>query len=481
MGQLTLGSLFDGIGGFPFVGELSGITPLWAAEVEPLCVAVTYNRFPDMKHYGDVSKISGVDLPPVDIITFGSPCQDLSIAGKRKGLDGERSKLFNEAIRIIYEMRKATNGQYPTFIVWENVPGAYSSHKGHDFKTVLSEITQADISMPESGRWANAGVVRGQGICAAWRTLDAQYWGVPQRRKRIYLIGSFGSDCAKEILFKPDSVRRYLTPCGTQGKEIARDTGTGTTGCDYIFDARGNGDGGVAPTIIGDHNNRITDYSAVVLHPTYAMTTGSYMQVCEEISPTLQARDYKDAPIIFSAGFLDKNSENAHGIGYEDEVSPTLRAGMIPSTIYSLDCASFNQGENAQYDFQITNDGKAPTQVAKGPSAVAYEFFNWIVRRLIPLECERLQGYPNYWTVLPKIDDMSDSMYEFFLDVWETDKKINGKRYKKLPTKPQLVKWYNKLDSDSRRYKALGNSLAIPCAYRVIRGIAEYIREEHHD
>ncbi|MCM1059429.1 MAG: DNA cytosine methyltransferase [Eubacterium sp.] len=194
---LTLGSLFDGIGGFPFAAVLSGITPIWAAEVDPACVAVTRQRFPSMVHLGDVSKINGAEIPPVDIITFGSPCQDLSVAGERKGLkhvdnggdETTRSGLFIDAIRIVYEMRRATNGRYPTYIVWENVEGAFNSRGGRDFQTVLEKITKTDIPVPKSGKWAKAGVVRGRGICAAWRLLDSKYWGVPQRRKRIYLIG----------------------------------------------------------------------------------------------------------------------------------------------------------------------------------------------------------------------------------------------------------------------------------------------------
>ena len=219
--RLTLGSLFDGIGGFPFCATLSGITPIWAAEVDPACVAVTKQRFPNMKHLGDVSKINGSEITPVDIITFGSPCQDLSVAGERKGLkhvdngsdETTRSGLFIDAIRIVYEMREATNGRYPTYIVWENVEGAFNSRGGRDFQTVLEKITKTKIPVPQSGKWAKAGVVRGGGVCAAWRLLDAQYWGVPQRRKRIYLIGSFGSDSSAEILFERDSVQRYLTPC----------------------------------------------------------------------------------------------------------------------------------------------------------------------------------------------------------------------------------------------------------------------------
>lgn len=284
--NLTLGSLFDGIGGFPFCAELSGITPVWAAEIEPMCVAVTKQHFPNMLHFGDVSKISGAEIPPVDIITFGSPCQDLSVAGKRKGLkhtnngDSEttRSGLFIEAIRIIYEMREATHGQYPTFIVWENVPGAFSSHNGRDFRTVLEEITKTDIPMPASGKWAPAGVVRGKQICAAWRQFDAKYWGVPQRRKRIYLVGSFGSDSAEEILFKCDSVQRYITPCRTQGQRAAADS-EGCAGIgdfesnSVVYDARGNGDGKTAPTMTGDHNGRISDYCAVVVQNNFLKRT----------------------------------------------------------------------------------------------------------------------------------------------------------------------------------------------------------------
>ena len=137
---LTLGSLFDGSGGFPLGGLLAGIEPVWASEIEPFAVRVTTKRLPQMKHYGDVSALNGAELPPVDIITFGSPCQDMSIAGKRSGLDGSRSSLFYEAIRIVKEMRCATNGEKPRFIVWENVPGAFSSNKGADFKAVLESV-----------------------------------------------------------------------------------------------------------------------------------------------------------------------------------------------------------------------------------------------------------------------------------------------------------------------------------------------------
>ncbi len=383
--EITLGSLFDGIGGFPFCAQIVGARPVWAAEINPFGVAVTHHRFPDMLHFGDVSKVSGADLPPVDIITFGSPCQDLSVAGKRAGLDGERSGLFRDAVRIVYEMREATSGRYPAYIVWENVPGAFSSHNGRDFQEVLREITKAGISMPKSGRWADAGMVRGGEVCAAWRVLDAQFWGVPQRRKRIYLIGSFRSDSAGEILFKPDSVRRYSAQGRKKRKAFARNIGIRSAPRDresgqnsigvLTFDARGNGDGRVATPVVGDHNNRITDYTSLLVY-----------------------------------------NNNSFG-GFADG----------------------------------------------------------IVRRLTPTECERLQGYPDGWTELPEIKDMTDEEYALFLQVWKTDRETRGVSYKTLPDKKKLVKWYNRLESDTSRYQALGNSLAIPCALRVIGGIVDYM------
>ena len=383
--EITLGSLFDGIGGFPFCAQIVGARPVWAAEINPFGVAVTHHRFPDMLHFGDVSKVSGADLPPVDIITFGSPCQDLSVAGKRAGLDGERSGLFRDAVRIVYEMREATSGRYPAYIVWENVPGAFSSHNGRDFQEVLREITKAGISMPKSGRWADAGMVRGGEVCAAWRVLDAQFWGVPQRRKRIYLIGSFRSDSAGKILFKPDSVRRYSAQGRKKRKAFARNIGIRSAPRDresgqnsigvLTFDARGNGDGRVATPVVGDHNNRITDYTSLLVY-----------------------------------------NNNSFG-GFADG----------------------------------------------------------IVRRLTPTECERLQGYPDGWTELPEIKDMTDEEYALFLQVWKTDRETRGVSYKTLPDKKKLVKWYNRLESDTSRYQALGNSLAIPCALRVIGGIVDYM------
>lgn len=210
MTDLKLGSLFDGSGGFPLAGAMHGITPVWASEVEPYPIAVSMTHFPYMKHLGSVSDIDGGNIEPVDILTFGSPCQDLSVAGKQTGIhEGERSNLFFQAIRIIKEMRSATNGEYPKYAVWENVPGAFSSGKGKDFLAVIQAFADVcqpgvDVPMPPAKTgWKHAGLVVGdnQGWSFAWRVLDAQYWGVPQRRKRIYAVCSFRAGDAGDILF----------------------------------------------------------------------------------------------------------------------------------------------------------------------------------------------------------------------------------------------------------------------------------------
>ena len=231
---MKLGSLFDGSGGFPLAGALFGIEPVWASEIEPFPIRVTKQRFPGMKHLGSVTEVKGDQVEPVDIITFGSPCQDLSVAGKQKGIhDGERSSLFFEAIRIIKEMRNGTSNQYPRFAVWENVPGAFSSNRGADFQAVLQafcdvcEEGQLSVPQPQGGRWKHAGCIVGNGFSVAWRVYDAQFWGVPQRRKRIYLIADFGSERAGQILFESKGV------CwnSTESKKTRENAAKYVTGC----------------------------------------------------------------------------------------------------------------------------------------------------------------------------------------------------------------------------------------------------------
>ena len=238
--QLTLGSLFDGIGGFPYAASFYGIRPLWASEIIPECISVTQKHFPEMEHVGDITKLYGGTLPPVDIITFGSPCQDLSVAsGKRLGLAGERSGLFLEAVRIIREMQEATNGEYPKFALWENVPGALSSSSRRDFKAVLEAFTDAEVPMPGSGRWANAGMVRGRGADLAWCVYDAQYFGTAQRRRRIFLIADFRGQRSGEILFVPKSLSGYFAAGGTprQGPAAYAQSGAGTAGAGDVIPA----------------------------------------------------------------------------------------------------------------------------------------------------------------------------------------------------------------------------------------------------
>lgn len=340
---LTMGSLFDGSGGFPLGAVLHGIRPVWASEIEPFPIRVTTKRLPGMRHYGDISTINGAEVEPVDIITFGSPCTDMSVAGKRAGLDGDQSVLFYQAIRIIKEMRRATNGKYPRFIVWENVPGAFSSNKGSDFKAVLDAVVEiaepgAEVPAPDGSGWPYADVLVGDGWSMAYRTLDAQYFGVAQRRKRIYLVADFGGECAGEILFEREGVRRDFAPrfpagegtagsastgagsAGGGGRAVAFEPGAasrlgghcweefaGTLRADagdnqtaVVYDGRGYGCGEIVNTLTGDHENRVTDYTALVAEPKV-----STADLC--------------------AAFMGGQGANAGSVAYSEEVAPTLR------------------------------------------------------------------------------------------------------------------------------------------------------------
>lgn len=240
-GKYTLGSLFDGAGGFPLAAQMCGIKPVWASEIEPFPIAVTKARFPNMKHLGDVTKINGAEIEPVDIISFGSPCQNLSVAGNGKGLSGEQSGLFLEAIRIIKEMREATNGKKPRMAIWENVMGAFTTNGGGDFGQVLTEFCNikqptAYIEQPKS-KWAYSGCIVGDGFSLAWRSLNAQHWGVPQRRRRIFLVASFDDERAPEILFKRKGLCRNFAALRNAWQTTSRDTAGGADGksCERTF------------------------------------------------------------------------------------------------------------------------------------------------------------------------------------------------------------------------------------------------------
>ena len=321
---LTLGSLFDGSGGFPLGGKLVGIKPIWSSEIEPFPIRVTEKRLPDVQHFGDVSKLDGAKLPPVDIITFGSPCQDMSVAGKREGLSGSRSNLFYQAIRIIKEMRNATNGKYPRFIVWENVPGAFSSNGGEDFKAVLEEICKikdSRIALPRPDRWSNAGEILADDYSVAWRVLDAQYWGVPQRRKRIYLVADFADRCAEKILFESEGVSGYSAKSVCKGQGTTR---TAESGADTASGMCLNDQGG----------NRI--------------------DITNEKTCTLRAEAHHPPCVMESAGFCTEHSAKSRSIGYEEERSPTLRSGVVPAVFE-------NHSQDTRYTGPLEN---APTVIS---------------------------------------------------------------------------------------------------------------------
>ena len=283
--SMTLGSLFDGSGGFPLGGVLAGITPIWASEIEPFPIRVTTARFPNMKHYGDISTIDGSELEPVDIISFGSPCQNLSVAGKREGLDGDRSSLFYEAIRIVKEMRETTNGKYPRYIVWENVPGAFSSNKGEDFKAVLTEICKVkdeQVSISKPAKWENAGRIMGDGFSIAWRLLDAQYWGVPQRRQRIYLVADFDGGSAGKILFESEGLSGY----SAQGFKSWQNAANGIT--------EGIGETGETDSLMFENHSQDTRYRgplevAQTVSSTYG-TGGNNQPFVVQTPKTLKVR-----------------------------------------------------------------------------------------------------------------------------------------------------------------------------------------------
>lgn len=628
---MKLMSLFDGSGGFPLAASLCGIEPVYAAEVEPYPIAVTENRFPKMKHLGDVSKVKGGEIEPVDIITFGSPCQDMSIAGKRAGLkhadmgDDEttRSGLFLEAIRIIKEMREATNGVYPRYAIWENVPGAFSSNRGEDFRTVLEEfirVKEKDAVMPAvpQAGWAYADCISGDGWSIAYRVFDAQYWGVPQRRRRIYLVADFRGECAQEILFKRESLRGYFEAGRTPWQGIAADAqncvGTAIGGVDrynqsflpglaqsggdctptvlapvavychqgngidragkcltaysfdslssnsmksknphsgcraveiaktldtgypdpsknqggiaivekiilddqggqqisvftdgksptlraeahgnapyvinkktLVYDTRGNGAGETVPTITGDHNNRITDYTALCCEAVVydgANTTSPLNKTnpqagdpCHTIST--DSRNYI-VHCLQGNGIDRADTAGCNGKGVCEDKCYTL------NTIDRHAVCFAQQAYNKfiQEDIAATLKASGDTYGGGSENLVAEQSFSpirYIVRRLTPTECAKLQGFPDWWGEIPKKDNLTDDEYVFWLNARNTYAKINNKTTKEY-SKEQMLSWYNKLHNDSSEYKMWGNGIALPNALYVMQGIAEVVGVHH--
>ena len=611
--KLTLGSLFDGSGGFPLGGLLAGITPLWASEIEPFPIRVTTKRLPFVKHLGDINSIRGDEIKPVDIITFGSPCTDMSVAGKRAGLGGKQSSLFYQAVRIIKEMRCATDGKYPRFIVWENVPGAFSSNKGEDFRCVLEEICSVkdegvSVPGPPKGKWPNAGEIVGDGYSVAFRQLDAQLWGVPQRRKRIYLVGDFAGWGAGKILFESEGVSGYSAEGFRAWQGAARNTAEGAGAAGGI---RG------AVTCLCDQG-------------------GQRMDVMEDTACTLRAEAHHPPCVLESAGFCTEHSAQARGIGYEEETSPTLRAGTVPAAVMfenhsqatrytgPLDAAptisaTYGMGGNNQ-PFVAEPDTPKTMKVRAGKSgggkgilvqedksatlscnndqtvfvpvraygicskdsnamksdnpysgfyeadtsrtldanggnpgcnqggiavvavqgsmigredkngpqgsgvnedvcfsltgadrhAVAYPTYctsknshftraekelantlvatdykdppvindmekepDYIVRRLTPTECARLQGFPDWWCGSLGTEEPTEADLAFWREVFETHRKIMGTS-KKPKSDRQILKWLKDPHSDSAEYKMWGNGIYLGNAYFVLAGIVYY-------
>lgn len=629
---MKLMSLFDGSGGFPLAASLCGIEPVYAAEVEPYPIAVTKNRFPKMKHLGDVSKVKGGEIEPVDIITFGSPCQDMSIAGKRAGLkhadmgDDEttRSGLFLEAIRIIKEMREATNGVYPRYAIWENVPGAFSSNRGEDFRTVLEEfirVKEKDAVMPDVPKagWPYADCYSGNGWSLAYRVFDAQYWGVPQRRRRIYLVADFRGQRAGEILLKPEGLRRNSAQSGTHGQETARcaknSVGTAIGGVDrynqsflpglaqtlrasgggdctptvlapvavychqgngidragkcltaysfdslssnsmksknphsgcraveiaktldtgypdpsknqggiaivekiilddqggqqisvctdgksptlraeahgnapyvinkktLVYDTRGNGAGETVPTITGDHNNRVTDYTCLAITRCYDIGEARLRTPSEYIekSPTITARcgtggnNVPGVVYCLQGNGIDRaDTAGCNGKGWKEDTSYTLNTIDKPAVV----CA---QKSYTEFKDESTLSTLKATGGSYGGGSENIVVKKYIVRRLTPTEYARLQGFPSWWGIVNPVENLTDEDYAFWLDVRNTYAEINGKATKEY-TREQMLAWYNKLHSDSAEYKMWGNGIALPNALYVMQGIAEVVGVHH--
>ena len=483
-----------------------------------------------MQHLGDISKINGAEIPPVDLITFGSPCQDLSVAGKRAGIKHEvngdeeatRSGLFMEAVRIIKEMRESTNGKYPRFALWENVPGAFSSNKGEDFRIVCEElikIVEPQAIMPEVPKtgWAYADSYSGNGWSIAYRTFDAQYWGVPQRRRRIHLVADFSGECASEILFKREGVRGNLAQSGKPGQGTA-------TNVESCIGAKGStGRTGLIPSdVLPSDTTQATDpqNGAAIAESNDMLVVidsiggqGESAKVTD-VAPTLKAGHCKFPPsVMLTAGFCTEHSAQAGGIGYQDECAPTMRTGTVAAVV----CATYDArgNGNGRTANTITGDHENRitdyTSIVCKSAPVAYHMGNgqlqqinmsdkcstldcmhdqkavlidmgktmypYIVRRLTPTECARLQGFSDDWGHPELKDSLTDEEYEFWLDVRNTHAAINGKKVKEH-TKAQMLSWYNKLHSDSAEYKMWGNGIALPPALYCMQGIAEVVQRE---
>lgn len=468
-----------------------------------------------MKHLGDITKIHGDKIEPVDCITFGSPCQDLSIAGRRAGLAGERSGLFVEAVRIIKEMRSSTNGMYPTFAIWENVPGAFSSNGGEDFRAVLEELArveQPDVTIPRpsrGGRWSKAGAITGNGWSLAWRQLDAKYWGVPQRRKRIALVADFGGQRAGEILFERESVQGNPDEGIPPWKSVTGIAQNCTAGNDRVV---GNGCYCIAGNVVDRSETAGANGVGATENVSYTLNTVDRHAVAYSFDSLASnsmksSNPYSGCREVELARTLDTSipdpSKNQGGIAIVEPVAYTIKIrsgregggkGALVQTEKSATLSALQDQTLFQpvvYDARGNGDGKiVPTITGDHESRItdytaivtepedcltpwdnqARRIYSengtfpalaarekagqnqqsvltetevrWIVRRLTPTECERLQGYPDGWT---DIGEWADT---------------KGKKHK---------------PADTPRYKALGNSIALPQWFWIAQKMKLYL------
>lgn len=435
--ELRLGSLFDGSGGFPLAAIFCGIEPIWSSEVEPFPIRVTQKNLPQVKHLGDIKDIDGTEIEPVDIISFGSPCQDLSIAGKRAGLEGEKSNLFYEAIRVIKEMRCKSNGKYPRYLLWENVPGAFSSNKGEDFRCVLEEITKiknSTVKLSRPSKWQSAGEILGDNFSLAWRVIDAKYFGVPQRRRRIFVVTDLDGGSSGEILFEQ--------------KSLSRDT---SEGCEK-----------------GKRNTRAIKES---FNKTICLNDqgGERMDISEDLSGTLRAKA-GNPPLVYDIRQTSENTKNERHNIYECDVSRTIdTSGNTPTRnqggvaivedIYTMSKNShFTKADKNISSSLVATDYKDPSLVNQK-----------LVRRLTPKECGRLQGFPDYWCDDLGIENPTDEDVSFWREVFDKDAEIKGLKKKK--TDKQILKWLKNPHTDSAEYKMWGNGIALPCAIYIFKSL----------
>lgn len=460
---MKLGSLFDGSGTCPLAASAVGIIPAWASEIEPFPMAVTQSRFPKMAHLGDITKMNGAEIEPVDVITFGSPCQNLSIAGNGKGLAGQESSLFFEAVRVIQEMRCATNGRFPQIVIWENVYGAFSSTQGEDFRTVIEtlwKICEGDNSVPryaedKRGRqkWPHTGFVLGNHSSIAWRGLDAQGWGVPQRRKRVFLVLDLGGQCAGRILFEREGLRRDFKKVRRTGQTVRPASETSPAEHHRVYAVENHAQDS---RVSLSPNNTVQTLAGrmgtgggnvpLVLVPCFGQA--SY----DEYAPTEQAVTLKATGGNYGGEtetlVLEPIGADFYNHSITGEVTMTLTSAksdphhlpcaLIPYTLkIRSGCEGGGKGALIQEDKSATlscnNDQTlfVPTQTENGE--VIY-----LARKLTPTECASLQGFEKDWCAL-------------------------------VPHK------------DSAEYKMWGNGMAFPCMLYIMEGVQEVLAERYLD